>query len=120
MTVTLYITSCHNRRNYYITNYISTIAVAAFGVVLAIYTFACLAIALGLFNQIDFAKLKEFQENNQVPYYSDSKASFMIGYILFVVVIANAAALILNLIWKLKLMKGEKALLENGLVKEVA
>mgnify|MGYP005796099855 FL=1 len=45
---------------------------------------------------------------------------FYIGYVVYVLVIFNALAVVYNLIWKIKLMKGEKALLEAGLSKEVA
>lgn len=120
ITVTLFITSCQSRRNYYITNYVATALTAVFGVVLAIYTFVSLGTALGLFNQIDFEQLKWFSENNLVPYYSDSRATFIIGFILFTVVILNAVVLVLNLLWKIKLMKGEKALLAKSNTEEVA
>jgi hypothetical protein len=43
-----------------------------------------------------------------------------VGYVLFVIVLLDAVALVLNLVWKLKLMKGEKDLLEASFAKEVA
>ena len=45
---------------------------------------------------------------------------FYIGYVVYFLVILNALALGYNLLWKIKRMKGEKALLEAGLQKEVA
>ena len=50
----------------------------------------------------------------------DSQVMFYIGYVVYFLVILNALALGYNLLWKIKLMKGEKALLEAGLQKEVA
>ena len=50
----------------------------------------------------------------------NSQVMFYIGYVVYFLVILNALALGYNLLWKIKLMKGEKALLEAGLQKEVA
>jgi hypothetical protein len=139
VTVTLYITSCNKRRNYYITNYISTIAVALFAVVFAIYGIVMLSYCLNIFcNEINWTQYLakyNFDQTNaannyvydptgstprQFPYYSDSKALFVIGYVLFFIVLIAGVALVLNLIWKIKLMQGEKQLLANGFNKEVA
>jgi hypothetical protein len=150
-TVTLYITASNSRRNYYITNYISIIAVAAFAVIFAVIAIALLTNCLNLFvNEIDwnvYEKKYNFDYVNGTvgtwtnangeeelmywyntagttsrpyPYYSDSKTMFIIGYVVYAVVILDAVALVLNLIWKIKLMQGEKQLLANGLIKEVA
>lgn len=115
-----FITACHSRRKYYITNYVAIGLTVAFAVVLSIYAFIGISTANGLFNQLDFEKYQQLKEANYLVYYSDSPAIFAIGYALFVVVIVNAAVLVLNLLWKIKLMKGEKALLAGGLSKEVA
>lgn len=128
VVVTLYITSSNKRRNYYITNYISIIAVAAFAIVFAIVAIILLSNCLNLFvNEIDWetylAKYNyRYVEGRprRYPYYSDDKTMFILGYILFFVVLANGVALILNLIWKIKLMRGEKELLSKGFNKEVA
>ena len=45
--------------------------------------------------------------------------TFAVGYVFMIVVLADAVFLVLNLIWKIKLMKGEKALLSQN-AKEVA
>ena len=45
---------------------------------------------------------------------------FVIGYVTSGIVLATGIVWVLNLVWKVKLMKGEKALLEAGLVREVA
>ena len=123
----LYITACNKRRKYYITNYIAIIAVAVFALVFAIVSIALISSVLTQFqNDIDWEAYKELHAlttsagNKLNPHYSDSTTMFALGYVVFVVVIVDAVALVLNLIWKIKLMKGEKKLLENGLVKEVA
>lgn len=122
----LYFFSCNSRRNYYITNYIAIGICVVYSLVFAIYSFIMIGIANGLFNNLDFDMFYElFISKTQyasegVDNYSDSRAIFIIGYILFSLVVIDVAALVLNTIWKIKLMKGEKALLENGFQKEVA
>jgi NADH:ubiquinone oxidoreductase subunit 3 (subunit A) len=127
LAITLFITASNKRRNYYITNYISVIAVAAFALVFAIIGLISVSLLLSYYvSEIDWEAYKALYEQvtssgkRVNPYYSDSKIVFVLGYILFVVLLVDAAALVLNLIWKIKLMKGEKELLKNGLVKEVA
>lgn len=117
--VTLFITASNKRRNYYVTNYVSIIAAVAFAVFYAVFMIIQLSYGLSLYNQINFEEFKSLAEMLSVPY-SKSYVIFILGYILSVVVLIDAAALVYNLIWKIKLMQGEKKLLENGLVKEVA
>ena len=130
IVATLYITATNKRRNYYITNYISIGLVVCFALVFAIIAFVLLTNCMNLFlNDIDWEAYRYRYDYNyvegsgiprQYPYYSKSTAMFAIGYVLFAIVIVAAVVWVLNLVWKIKLMQGEKALLENGLVKEVA
>lgn len=128
IAVTLYITASNTRRKYYITNYISVIAVALYAFVFALYALIMVSKCFDLFvNDIDWATyLAKYNYGyvegapRRFPYYSDDKTIFYIGYVLFAIVLVNAGALVFNLIWKIKLMKGEKLLLEKGFVKEVA
>lgn len=128
ITITLFITASNKRRNYYITNYISIILVAVSAVAFFIFVYAELSILIGSFNSdINWENLLKahemsFNENtNSYAFpYDKSYTMFIIGYVLFFLILLNAVALILNLLWKIKLMQGEKKLLEGGLVKEVA
>lgn len=140
ISVTLYITASNKRRNYYVTNYVSIIATAAFAVVVAIFGIAVISVCVAKYAALDHAKYLELHNTwrdsnrNEVisavspgdgwsrryPYYTDSPAMFIIGYVLNLLVLGVAALNVLNLIWKIKLMKGEKALLQQGFVKEVA
>lgn len=125
LSALLFFTGCNKRRNYYITNYIAIGAVALFAVAVAIYSFVAISSTMNLFlNDIAW----ESGTNNGFNYadqinknYPVTKTSvnFVLGYILYVLVLVDVVALILNLVWKIKLMKGEKALLENGIAKEV-
>ncbi|MCM1438332.1 MAG: hypothetical protein NC131_03860 [Roseburia sp.] len=130
--VLLCIMGCNKRRNYYITNYVAIgifIACAlVFGIILIIVCANC----LNLYGQIDFAAWKEYENEMELGtdkvtmvyshdrFYNDNCASVYIGIVMFVVLLAEIAAWVLNLIWKLKLMKGEKALLEQGAVEKKA
>lgn len=113
-----YIMACQKRRNYYVTNYVSIIATAAYAVVLCIIIIVFTAICHTSFvNEIDW----DTYRNEYTTYtYKDSQTVFWLGYVVALLTLVDAAALIYNMIWKIKLMKGEKQLLANGLVKEVA
>ena len=50
--------------------------------------------------------------------YGNPTGTFVIGYVLYVVVLAAGVFNALNLLWKIKLMQGEKQLLSNGLSEE--
>lgn len=126
LTLLLFFTGCNKRRNYYITNYIVIGVVALFALAFAIYAFVGISKTMDLFYNdiawdagtnggLNYAD----QYNKNYPIWK-SPINFVLGIILFVIVLVDIVALVLNLIWKIKLMKGEKALLENGFVKEVA
>lgn len=89
---------------------------------------------MGKFNNVDFAAWADFNASNverltnyyatmglTVPadvlepytYYSESSAWFVVGFVVYTLVIIISALLIFNLVWKIKLMQGEKKLL-NG------
>lgn len=143
ISVTLYITASNRRRNYYITNYISVIATAAFAVIVAVAGIIIVSLCVARYTAIDHKAYLDLHNtwtdmntgskiisetmpteegiwSRAYPMYADSPAMFIIGYVLNVLVLGVAVLNILNLIWKIKLMKGEKALLQQGLVKEVA
>lgn len=122
-----YIMACHKRRNYYITNYISLGVTAGYAVVLAVITIALTAVCHTSFvNDIlwdvyynDYY-MSALNQITGVIKYSDDATVCIIGYVIAVLTLAVAALITYSVIWKIKLMKGEKALLGEGLVKEVA
>ena len=125
LVVFMYITASHKRRNYYITNYISVIATAAFAFVMFALLIALTAVFHYYFaNEVSWEAVYEVvnhtrNKGDNLTYY-DSPAVLCVGYVIAVLCGAVGAGIIINLLWKVKLMKGEKALLEGGLVKEVA
>lgn len=122
-----YIMGNNSRRNYYITNYVSIAVLVAMTLVVALYGIISLAILTNAFyNKVDWAGMKTVQDvyGSFKPVFqkdiSKSPAIFIIGFVIFFIVILSALVWVFNLIWKIKLMKGEKALLEQGFEKEVA
>ncbi len=127
ITVALFITASNKRRNYYITNYVAIIGVAIAFVVIAIIGMVLVSSVKADFdNKIDW-EMYEYFGSQKFPSgaYRYGKCSrnnimFNLGYAMYSLVIVNAVALVLNLIWKIMLMRGEKALLSEGFVKEAA
>lgn len=124
LVAAMYITACQKRRNYYITNYIALIGTAVFMAIFAVVGIALVAATHSMFiSEVDWEALRAFNANLADPLFlhnGESQVMFGIGYVVYVIVILNALAVVYNLIWKIKLMKGEKALLGAGLSKEVA
>ena len=124
VVVFIYITASQKRRNYYKTNYIAVILAAAYAAVFAIIGIAVISSVLVSLNASVTADIwqayKEYNDSNGLNNYMHTPVMFYIGYVVFAIVLVDALAWVYNLIWKIKLMKGEKALLEAGLKKEVA
>lgn len=130
-----FIMGCHSRRKYYITNYIAVGIAVAYMLVYAIILLISLSNVSSTLAAIDFSAEVIVNDVNQKvsieAYYNSLNSGLFgrfqttswtipCGYVLAVLVIINAVVIALNLVWKIMLMKGEKKLLESGLVKEVA
>ncbi len=118
-----YVTATNKRRNYYITNYISIGVVIAFSVALAITIIALCANCQSVVLNTDYSAGIQGVYNYLYPNKEFSYTniwSVYFGYAVAALLLAVAAGYALNLVWKIKLMQGEKALLRGGLVKEVA
>lgn len=126
--VLLYIAGCQSRRNYYITNYIATGIFVLYAVIYAILLLAFMLPVQSALSAITKAEWNSYNQRYTGALHLDgtygklSTTSWTIplGFVLMVIVLLNAVAVVLNLVWKIKLMQGEKKLLENGLVKEAA
>ena len=116
-TVVLFITATNKRRNYYVTNYIAIGLVSLFALACAITFLVIMGKTLSLCAGVDLdAWYNVYTNELSVDSYSTNKATIYIGIIVAIVMIVMAAIWVLNAIWKAKLMKGEKALLEKGAV----
>lgn len=120
LAVLLYITACNKRRNYYISNYVATGVCAGGNIILSLVSLIMNAIWRGKFLNVDFVEWKAYWDRRVemvstiVPHYSESTVMFDLGFAVYSLVILASVALILNLIWKIKLMQGEKKLLAEG------
>ena len=105
-----YVMATQKRRNYYVTNYISIIVTIVYAVALAAVIILFVVQTYSLFIVIDRESV-EIAYNRIIGNFKYSTINFIMGYIMAGVIIANACLLIFNLVWKVKLMKGEKKLL---------
>ncbi|MCD7729550.1 MAG: hypothetical protein LUI60_06535 [Clostridia bacterium] len=122
LVVVCYAFAGATRRNYYKSNYITIGILAGFAIVWAVLAVVfSLQVQMGVLGSdawnVTFAN---YAAANAAYYYSSNTVVYIIGYIFAIVVIVDALALIYNCIWKAKLMKGEKELLQKGAAKEVA
>ena len=120
LVAVLYITASNSRRNYYISNSVAVLGTAAYAVILGILIIVLTAICHYDYYYNVWWNVYEYYADGRSVVYSDNVATWIVGYVLGVIVLANAAALVCNYLWKINLMKGEQALLAGGPVKEVA
>ncbi|MBO2517057.1 MAG: hypothetical protein CW338_07295 [Clostridiales bacterium] len=114
MAVLLFITNTHNRRRYYISNYISTGLYFAGSIALTVWAHRYIDLFRTDFvTRVDFAGLAQYAEKNKC-YYTESTFWFDIHYALFAVLLLIAALLAANTVLKVVLMKKEKELLKQG------
>lgn len=122
--VLLYITGTNKRRNYYISNIVATAVVCVIDFVASVYIMVQNGIFLSRFNELmaDPAIIEKYQEFAARPDvdFVTSSWNFTLGFFVYALVILACIGLIINLVLKIKLMKGEKELLAGKFVEEVA
>lgn len=125
LTVVLYITATNKRRNYYVSNYVAVAFVCVADIAICLYILVQNGIYFGeylnIINDADvLAAYKAIADGSAAIQYSTAVWPFVLGFVLYPIIIVGCGALIFNLVWKTKMMKGEKALLAGATVKEVA
>ena len=114
----LFVTGTSSRRKYYIGNYIATglKVIAQIGV--AVWAHLKIAAFKTQFlTTLDFESLEMWSEIWDTPNLTkDSTFWFDIHFLVFALVLVAAVLLVLNVIWKRRLMQGEKALLAGKAV----
>ena len=122
----LYITSTNSRRNYYVTNYVSVGLAIGIGCIVGILMIAFISLLFSQFMVVDMSEetgigyIYNDYKDSGAPIVGTSPVMFILGYVVALISLANGLAWIYNLVWKVKLMKGEKALLEGSPAQEVA
>lgn len=114
-----YLAGNGTRRNYYVTNYVATGLAIVMDIVVAIVLIVLVSNCVSILGTMDMAAAQAEYEVTKNGW-NYSIWTVPVGYVLAVILIADAVGFGLNLLWKLKLMKGEKALLAQEPAKEVA
>ena len=109
----LFITGTHSRRRYYISNAVSTFGFAGVGIWLSIWTHMNIADFKAKFLAIDFTAYEKYATRRKKPYI-DSTFWFDAHYVVIAILLVVCAALVINYLWKLSLMKAEKRLINEG------
>ena len=112
----LFITNTHTRRKYYIGNFAATGLSAAASVGVSAWCIPQIANYKSRFqNEVDFAALEAFSKDWGTLYIGpDDTFWFDITYVVFGFLLLTACLLIVNLIFKLKVMKAEQEALGKG------
>ena len=110
----LFLTQTHVRRKYYIGNYVS---VGLYSVATVAYTVWAHAYIEGykaaFLTQVDFTALEKHAKMWKTAYI-DSTFWFDTHYAVYAVLLIVTVLLLLNLIWKIRLMKAEQRLIAAG------
>ena len=123
MACFLFITNTHKRRNYYISNYIIIIVLVVFAVATSALNIYKILQDRAEFLSIDFVKLQEAIDRAAEKYniyaeYTDSTLWLDMNIVASGLVALVSLVLLANLMWKKRLMKGEKYLLSAQNINE--
>ena len=111
--VSLFVFNTHKRRRYYIGNYVTIGLNAALNIGVTVWTLVNVMAFKAQYLLIDFVKLAE-QADKYDTKYIESTFWFDLSIPIAIIVIVATLASIANLVFKIALMKGEKALITEG------
>ena len=111
--VALFVFKSHDRRKYYIANYITIGVNAVLNIAVSVWALSNVIAYKAQFLLIDFDRLFEvaaiFKRNA-----TDSTFWFDAAWFVFIFVLLATALSIGNLVWKIVVMRGERALINEG------
>ncbi|MBQ9324946.1 MAG: hypothetical protein IJ246_04160 [Clostridia bacterium] len=113
LCVLLFITNTQSRRRYYIGNYAAVGIFSIASVAFCIWAHGEINAFRSQFLGINFEELAEHAANNKTLY-TESTFWFDLHYVIFGLLLIGTVLLIINVIWKRKLMKEEQALIAQG------
>ena len=113
LAAALFITNTQLRRRYYVSNYVAV----GLNVILECGAAVWISAEVMHFKRVylttvDFAQLE--RRLSRLGTYTDSTFWFDVHWFVSILLVVSAALLILNVIWKVKLMKAERAILNDG------
>ena len=113
LSVLLFVTSTHSRRRYYVGNYAAVGLFSAASIAFTVWAHGQIEAFKAQFLTIDFAKLLTHSTSRKTLY-TESTFWFDIHYLVFGLLLVSVVLLIINAVWKSKLMKDEQALIAQG------
>ena len=120
VSCTLFITNTHNRRRYYVSNFISVILVFLSNVAAAVWAHINLMPFRTRFVDLEFELIEAYHADANTPDLATrSTFWFDLHWAVFILALVISILLIANLFWKVSLMKNERRLL-NGEGKAVS
>ena len=116
VNVLLFLTNTHSRRKYYIGNYIATGLSVAAAIGVSAWCIPQIADYKSQFqNNVDFEQLKAFSKDWGTLYIGPEDTFwFDICFVVFGILLLCAALLVLNCIFKVKVMKAEQRAIGSG------
>ena len=111
--VSLFLFGTHKRRKYYIGNYVTIAVNAVLNVAVSIWALINVMAFKAQYVLIDFVKLAELADRYDTKYI-ESTAWFDASIPVFTLVFAVTLVSLANLVLKILLMRGEKALIKEG------
>lgn len=110
----LFLTNTQVRRKYYIGNYVAVSIYAVFAVALSVWSHIQIeAFKVQFLTTVDFEALKAYSEMWKT-FYTESTFLLDAHYVVSGLAILAAVLLVINTIWKVTMMRAEKALIEEG------
>ncbi len=113
LCVLLFLTNTHSRRKYYLGNYAAIGLYTVGGVAFAAWAHREIEAFKAQFLQINFEELAANAAKRK-SLYTDSTFWFDIHYAVFGLLLLGILLLLVNMVWKWKLMKDEQALIKQG------
>ena len=110
----LFLTQTHVRRKYYVGNYVAVGLYSIAAVAYSIWAHRSIeGYKTAFLTEVDFEALKKHAKMWKTAYV-DSTFWFDVHYVVYAILLVVTALLLVNLIWKIRLMKAEKRLIEAG------
>lgn len=106
----LFLTQTHARRRYYVGNVVSTVLFGGCAVGVTVWSHLQIeAYKTQFLTTVDFDKLAKFAKAMKSPYI-DNTLWFDLHYVMAALLLIATVVLVINLVWKFRLMASEKAL----------
>jgi len=114
MSCLLFLTNTQVRRRYYIGNYVAVGIYAVSAVALSVWSHIRIEqFKVQYLTTVDFAALKEYSETWKT-FYTESTLLLDLHYAVCGLAVLAAVLLIVNVVWKVNMMRAEQALIEEG------